>query len=59
MGESELRDLQVAEEVSRRFLAWDLTSEDATHQTSVRAQLARVLGQDIDLSVSRDHSARK
>ncbi|KAL4070005.1 DNA mismatch repair protein MutS [Scleroderma yunnanense] len=44
MSEAELRDLQVAEEVARRFLAWDLTSEDAIHQTGVRARLAHVLG---------------
>lgn len=48
MSEAELRDLQVAEEVARRFLGWDLTSEVAAHQTSVRAQLGRVLGQDVD-----------
>jgi len=48
MSEAELRELQVAEEVARKFLEWDLTSEVAAHQTGVRAQLGSVLGEDVD-----------
>ncbi|KAI6147241.1 muts domain V-domain-containing protein [Pisolithus tinctorius] len=33
MSEEELLDLQEAEKVARRFLEWDLTSEEAAHQT--------------------------
>lgn len=48
MTEEELLDLQNAEKVARRFLEWDLTSEEAAHQTGVKARLAQILGQETD-----------
>ncbi|KAI6114298.1 DNA mismatch repair protein MutS [Pisolithus sp. B1] len=48
MSEEELLDLQNAEKVARRFLEWDLTSEEAAHQTGVKARLAQILGQETD-----------
>lgn len=48
MTEEERLDLQAAEEVARRFLQWDLTSDDASYQTGVKARLAEVLGRDAD-----------
>ncbi|KAI6129695.1 muts domain V-domain-containing protein [Pisolithus croceorrhizus] len=50
MSEEELLDLQNAEKVARRFLEWDLTSEEAAHQTGVKARLAQILGQETDYS---------
>ncbi|KAF8442923.1 DNA mismatch repair protein MutS [Boletus edulis BED1] len=46
MTDEELLDLQAAEEVARRFLEWDLTSDEAIYQTGVKARLAEVLGRD-------------
>ncbi|KIJ64516.1 hypothetical protein HYDPIDRAFT_40260 [Hydnomerulius pinastri MD-312] len=46
-GEERL-DLQAADEVARRFLEWDLTSEEATQQTGVKARLAEILGRNVD-----------
>ncbi|KAF9242539.1 muts domain V-domain-containing protein [Melanogaster broomeanus] len=40
-------DLQAAEEVARRFLEWDLTSDEAVHQSGVKARLAKVLGRNV------------
>jgi DNA mismatch repair protein MSH5 len=48
MTDEERLDLQVAEEVSRRFLEWDLTSDEAVHQGGVKARLAAVLGRNLD-----------
>ena len=48
MTDEERLDLQVAEEVARRFLEWDLTSDEAVYQTGVKARLAEVLGRDAD-----------
>ncbi|KAG6377088.1 muts domain V-domain-containing protein [Boletus reticuloceps] len=48
MTDEELLDLQAAEEVARRFLEWDLTSDEAIYQTGVKARLAEVLGRDPD-----------
>lgn len=50
MSEEELLDLQEAEKVARRFLEWDLTSEEAAHQTGVKARLAQILGREVDQS---------
>lgn len=50
MTEEELLDLRNAEKVARRFLEWDLTSEEAAHQTGVKARLAQILGQETDHS---------
>ncbi|KAI9573599.1 DNA mismatch repair protein MutS [Boletus coccyginus] len=44
MTDEERLDLQAAEEVARRFLEWDLTSDEAVYQTGVKARLAEVLG---------------
>lgn len=49
MTDEERLDLQDAEEVARRFLEWDLTSDEALRQTSVKARLAGVLGRDPDV----------
>ncbi|KAI6042638.1 DNA mismatch repair protein MutS, partial [Pisolithus marmoratus] len=38
MSEKELLDLQEAEKVARRFLEWDLTSEEAAHQTGCESK---------------------
>lgn len=46
MTAEERMDLQAAEEVVRKFLEWDLTSEEAIHQGGVKARLARILGPD-------------
>ncbi|KAG9315778.1 DNA mismatch repair protein mutS [Chiua virens] len=46
--DEERLDLQTAEEVARRFLEWDLTSDEALCQTSVKTRLAQVLGRDTD-----------
>lgn len=43
MTDEERLDLQAAEEVARRFLEWDLTSDEAVYQTGVKIQLAEVL----------------
>ena len=48
MTDEEKLDLQAAEEVARRFLEWDLTSDEAVYQTGVKARLAEVLGRDAD-----------
>lgn len=48
MTDEERLDLQAAEEVARRFLEWDLTSDEAVYQTGVKAQLAKVLGRHPD-----------
>ncbi|KAH7919581.1 hypothetical protein BV22DRAFT_1108014 [Leucogyrophana mollusca] len=44
MTADEEHDLEEAEAVCRRFLPWDLQSEEATQQTDVKGILARVLG---------------
>lgn len=46
MTDQERLDLQAAEEVARRFLEWDLTSDEAVYQTGVKARLTEVLGRD-------------
>lgn len=48
MTDEERLDLQDAEEVARRFLEWDLTSDEALYQTGVKARLAKVLGRYSD-----------
>lgn len=48
MADEERLDLQAAEEVARRFLEWDLTSDEALYQTGVKARLAEVLGREPD-----------
>jgi len=48
MTDEERLDLQAAEEVARRFLEWDLTSDEAVYQTGVKARLAEVLGRHPD-----------
>ncbi|KAF9221022.1 hypothetical protein BS17DRAFT_713109 [Gyrodon lividus] len=47
MTDEERLDLQAAEEVARRFLEWNLTSDEAAHQSGVKARLAEVLGRDL------------
>ncbi|KAH7885327.1 DNA mismatch repair protein MutS [Phlebopus sp. FC_14] len=44
MTDAERLDLQTADEIARRFLEWDLTSEEAAHQTGVKTRLAEILG---------------
>lgn len=46
MTDEERLDLQAAEEVARRFLEWDLTSDEALYQSGVKARLAEVLGRE-------------
>ncbi|KAG8214592.1 hypothetical protein J3R82DRAFT_9662 [Butyriboletus roseoflavus] len=46
MTDEERLDLQAAEEVARRFLEWDLTSDEASYQTAVKARLTQVLGRE-------------
>lgn len=48
MTDEEKLNLQAAKEVARRFLEWDLTSDEALYQTSVKARLAEVLGREPD-----------
>ncbi|KIK91641.1 hypothetical protein PAXRUDRAFT_796689 [Paxillus rubicundulus Ve08.2h10] len=48
MSDEERLDLQVAEGISRQFLEWDLTSDEAAHQSGVKARLAAVLGRNLD-----------
>lgn len=48
MTDEERLDLQNAEEVARRVLEWDLTSDEALQQTGVKARLAEVLGRNLD-----------
>lgn len=48
MTDEDKLDLRNAEEVARRFLEWDLTSDEALYQTGVKARLAEVLGRDLN-----------
>ncbi|KAH7915490.1 DNA mismatch repair protein MutS [Hygrophoropsis aurantiaca] len=46
MTADEQKDLEDAETICRRFLTWDLQSDEATEQTNVKDVLAMVLGRD-------------
>ena len=46
MSEDERRDLKDAEEVCRRFLAWNMGASRADREGNVKRTLAGVLGRD-------------
>ncbi|EGO23820.1 hypothetical protein SERLADRAFT_450137 [Serpula lacrymans var. lacrymans S7.9] len=47
MTEDERCDLQNAEDICRKFLEWDLQSDEATRQFEVKGKLAEVLGREL------------
>lgn len=48
MTEAERADLEEAEAVCRRFLAWDFTERDPARKGSVKERLAEVLGKPLE-----------